>query len=316
MTWLELSVRVSRQHAALVENLLQNEPVLALTLTDDADDPVLEPGVGETPLWPSVCVTALFSGDTDAAPLAQMLSLVPGIDRPQQVNFRKFEDQQWERVWLDQFQPMQFGSGLWIVPGDGDAPADAEHVIRLDPGLAFGTGTHPTTRLCLQWIDDHDFSDQKVVDFGCGSGVLGIAAAIKGAAEVICVDNDPQALTATRDNATRNKVADKLVILTPEQFKPAVVAKGGADAVLANILAGPLVDLAPELLASLGPGGALALSGILEEQADEVAAAYAADLTSIKKTVIDGWVLLVGSKPAMMTDGAVDGSVDGLAEHG
>lgn len=307
MAWLELSVRVSRQHAALVENLLQNEPVLALTLTDDADDPVLEPGVGETPLWPSVCVTALFSGETDAAPLAQMLSLVPGVDRPQQVNFRKFEDQQWERVWLDRFQPMQFGSGLWIVPGDGDAPTAAEHVIRLDPGLAFGTGTHPTTRLCLQWIDGHDFSDQKVVDFGCGSGVLGIAAAIKGAAEVICVDNDPQALTATRDNAARNEVADKLVVLAPEQFKPAMVDNDGADVVLANILAGPLVDLASVLLESIGPGGALALSGILEEQADEVATAYSAELTNIQKTVIDGWVLLTGSKPAMMTDGAMDG---------
>ena len=307
MAWLELSVRVSRQHAALVENLLQNEPVLALTLTDDADDPVLEPGVGETPLWPSVCVTALFSGETDAAPLAQRLSLVPGIDRPQQVNFRKFEDQQWERVWLDRFQPMQFGSGLWIVPGDGDAPTTAEHVIRLDPGLAFGTGTHPTTRLCLQWIDGHDFADLKVVDFGCGSGVLGIAAAIKGAATVICVDNDPQALIATRDNAARNDVAAKLVVLTPEQFRQAMVDKGGADVVLANILAGPLVDLAPVLLESIGPGGALALSGILEEQADEVAAAYSAELTNIQKTVIDGWVLLTGRKPAMMTEGAMDG---------
>ena len=312
MSWLELSVRVARENAALVESLLQNEPVLALTLTDDADDPVLEPGVGETPLWPSVCVTALFKGGTEAAPLAKMLSLIPGIDRPHQVNFRKFEDQQWERVCLDRFQPMQFGRDLWIVPGDGDAPDTAGYVIRLDPGLAFGTGTHPTTHLCLQWIDGHNFDDLKVVDFGCGSGVLGIAAAIKGAAEVICVDNDPQALTATRDNAARNDVVDKLVILAPEQFKQAVVAKGGADVVLANILAGPLVDLAPELLAKLGPGGALALSGILEEQADEVAEAYAADLTSVQKTVINGWVLLAGRKPAMMTDG----SVDELAEHG
>ena len=309
-------MRVSRQNAAVVENLLQNEPVLALTLTDDADDPVLEPGVGETPLWPSVCVTALFAGDTDAAPLAQMLSLVPGIDRPQQVIFRKFEDQQWERVWLDRFQPMQFGRGLWIVPGDGDAPATAEHVIRLDPGLAFGTGTHPTTRLCLQWIDGHDFDGLKVVDFGCGSGVLGIAAAIKGAAEVICVDNDPQALTATRDNAARNDVADKLAVLAPEQFKPAMVDRDGADVVLANILAGPLVDLAPLLLESLRPGGALALSGILEEQADEVAAAYAATLTGVQKIVIDGWVLLTGRKPAMVTDGAKDGAIDVGAKHG
>lgn len=303
-------MRVSRQNAALVESLLQNEAVLALTMTDDADDPVLEPGVGETPLWPSVCATALFNGDTDAAPLAQLLSLVPGIDRPQQVNFRKFEDQQWERIWLDRFQAMQFGCGLWIVPGDRDAPAEAEHVIRLDPGLAFGTGTHPTTRLCLQWIDGHDFNGLKVVDYGCGSGVLGIAAAIKGAAAVICVDNDPQALTATRDNAARNDVMGKLLVLAPEQFKQAPVDKGGADVVLANILAGPLVDLVPVLLASLAPGGALALSGILEEQADEVADAYAAQLTSIQKTVIDGWVLLTGRKPAMVTDGAIDGGAE------
>ena len=295
MTWLELSVRVSRQNAALVESLLQNEPVLAVTLTDDADDPVLEPGVGETPLWPSVCVTALFSGDTETAPLAQLMSLVPGIDRPQQVSFRKVEDQQWERVWLDRFKPMQFGRSLWIVPGDQASPRDATHVIRLDPGLAFGTGTHPTTRLCLQWIDGHDFDGQSVVDFGCGSGVLGIAAAIKGAKQVICVDNDPQALTATRDNAARNDVTDEVSVFTPEQFGQEGDTQSGADVILANILAGPLVELAPLLLASLAPGGTLVLSGVLEQQADEVASAYASQLAGMQKTVIDGWVLLSGT---------------------
>ena len=291
MSWLELSVRVSRQNAPLVESLLQNEPVLALTLTDDADDPVLEPGVGETPLWPSVCVTALFSGDTPVEPLARVLSLVPGVDRPQQVNFRKFEDQQWERVWLDRFQPMQFGSGLWIVPGDQQAPSEAKHVLRLDPGLAFGTGTHPTTRLCLQWMDGHDFSGQIVVDYGCGSGVLGIVAAIKGATEVICVDNDPQALLATGDNASRNDVANVIHVLMPAEFKP-----GSADVVLANILAGPLIELVPVLLASLRPGGSLVLSGILEEQAQEVAEAYRKSFEQLTVTVDDGWVRLHGQK--------------------
>jgi len=291
MSWLELSVRVSRQNAPLVESLLQNESVLALTLTDDADDPVLEPGVGETPLWPSVCVTALFSGDTPVEPLARVLSLVPGVDRPQQVNFRKFEDQQWERVWLDRFQPMQFGSGLWIVPGDQQAPSEAKHVLRLDPGLAFGTGTHPTTRLCLQWMDGHDFSGQIVVDYGCGSGVLGIVAAIKGATEVICVDNDPQALLATGDNASRNDVANVIHVLMPAEFKP-----GSADVVLANILAGPLIELVPVLLASLRPGGSLVLSGILEEQAQEVAEAYRKSFEQLTVTVDDGWVRLHGQK--------------------
>ncbi|MBT8070364.1 MAG: 50S ribosomal protein L11 methyltransferase [Gammaproteobacteria bacterium] len=292
MSWLELSVRVARQNAPLVESLLQNEPVLALTLTDDADDPVLEPGVGETPLWPSVCVTALFSGDTAVEPLAQLLSLVPGVDRPQHVTFRKFADQQWERTWLDRFQPMQFGAGLWIVPGESEAPASATHVLRLDPGLAFGTGTHPTTRLCLEWIDKHDFTGQRVIDYGCGSGVLGIAAAIKGAASVVCVDNDPQALTATNDNAERNSAQDVISSMRPGEF-----STQRADVVLANILAAPLVELAPRLAAAVGAGGALVLSGILEEQAEEVRAAYLADFPGMEKRVLDGWVLLTGTKP-------------------
>jgi ribosomal protein L11 methyltransferase len=291
MSWLELSVRVSRQNAPLVESLLQNEPVLALTLTDDADDPVLEPGVGETPLWPSVCVTALFDGETALEPLARMLSLVPGVDWPHQVSFRKFEDQQWERVWLDRFKPMQFGSDLWIVPGEGQAPAAARHVLRLDPGLAFGTGTHPTTHLCLEWMDGHDFNDQQVIDYGCGSGVLGITAAIKGAKSVSCVDNDPQALIATADNALRNGVQGSIESLAPEQFKPRP-----ADVMLANILAGPLVELAPRLTAALRPGGLLVLSGILAEQADEVKSAYEGAFSGIQVKLLDGWVLLTGRK--------------------
>ena len=291
MSWLELSVRVSRQNAPLVESLLQNEPVLALTLSDDADDPVLEPGVGETPLWPSVCVTALFSGDTEIEPLSRMLSLVPGVDRPQQVSFRRFEDQQWERAWLDRFKPMQFGTGLWIVPGEGKAPSSAEHILRLDPGLAFGTGTHPTTHLCLEWIDGHDFAGETVIDYGCGSGVLGIAAAIKGAGSVVCVDNDPQALIATVDNATRNGVQGVIESLAPEQYQPLP-----ADVVLANILAGALVELAPRLTATLRPGGTLVLSGILEEQAEEVKNAYTSGFSGLELKLLDGWVLLTGTK--------------------
>ena len=291
MTWLELSVRVSRQNAPLVESLLQNEAVLALTLTDDSDDPVLEPGVGETPLWPSVCVTALFSGDTPVESITRMLSLIPGVDRPHQVNFRKFEDQQWERVWLDRFKPMQFGSGLWIVPGEAEAPVSAVHVLRLDPGLAFGTGTHPTTHMCLEWMDAHDFKAETVVDYGCGSGVLGIAAAIKGASSVMCVDNDPQALTATLDNSQRNGVQNIVNGMAPEQFETRM-----ADVVLANILAGPLVELAPVLISTVRPGGFLVLSGILEDQADEVENAYMAAFTQMHKKVLDGWVALTGKK--------------------
>jgi ribosomal protein L11 methyltransferase len=291
MSWLELSVRVSRQNAPLVESLLQNQAVLALTLTDDADDPVLEPGVGETPLWPSVCVTALFEGSMPIEPLCRLLSLVPGVDRPQQVNFRTFEDQQWERVWLDRFVPMQFGDDLWIVPGDQQVPVHAKHILRLDPGLAFGTGTHPTTRLCLQWMDGHDFRDQVVVDYGCGSGVLGIVAAIKGASAVICVDNDPQALIATNDNAKRNQVATSIRALMPADF-----CAQPADVILANILAGPLIELSAHLLAVLRPGGWLVLSGILEEQAEQVMDAYQAEFDQLVITTDDGWVRIHGKK--------------------
>lgn len=297
MSWLEVSVRVSRENAALVETLLQNQSVLALTLTDDADDPVLEPGVGETPLWPSVCVTALFDGDTETAHLAQLLSLVPGIDRPQLVNFRQFEDQQWQRVWLDRFKPMRFGNSLWIVPGDQTVPAGAIDVLRLDPGLAFGTGTHPTTRLCLEWMDATNFAGKRVLDFGCGSGVLGIVAAIKGASEVVCVDNDPQALTATIDNAARNEVSDQITAASPEMFDASQSLNASQfDVVLANILAGPLIELAPLLMSALGNKGSVVLSGILTAQSSEVMAAYQPYSTNIDQAIDDGWVRLHACK--------------------
>lgn len=295
MPWLEVSVQVSKEKAPLVEQLLENESVLALTLTDSADDPVLEPGVGETPLWPSVCITALFDADQPREHLSRLLSLVPGVDRPQQVSFRRIEDQQWERAWLDRFKPMQFGRDLWIVPGDLEAPEAAGHVLRLDPGLAFGTGTHPTTRLCLQWIDGQSLQGRSVVDFGCGSGVLGIAAAIKGAIKVTAVDNDPQALLATRENASRNDVLDKLSIMLPDQFRP-----GQADIVLANILAGPLIDLSGELLQALRPGGSLVLSGVLQEQAREVIEAYQPYTDALLVTKDDGWVCISGRKSAIL----------------
>jgi len=294
MPWLELSIVVARRHAALAENLLRSQPALAVSYSEPDDtDPVLEPGVGETPLWPMVRVTALFPGEIPAEPLGKLLSLLPGVDRPEQVGIRRVEDQAWERAWLDRFEPMRFGSGLWIVPGGAEAPAAALHVVELDPGLAFGTGTHPTTRLCLEWIDGHDFSGETVVDYGCGSGVLGIAAAIKGADRVLCVDHDPQALTATRGNAERNGVARSITTLTPSGFGHAE-----ADVVLANILAAPLIDLAPVLLGALSANGTLVLSGILEPQADEVTEAYRHRHRHLRleRRSDDGWVCLLGRR--------------------
>jgi ribosomal protein L11 methyltransferase len=196
-------------------------------------------------------------------------------------------DQAWERVWLEDFRPMRFGRRLWVCPG-GLPAGDADAIrIELDPGLAFGTGTHPTTALCLEWLDGQDLAGCSVVDYGCGSGILAVAAAKLGAAHVVAMDIDPQALIATRENALRNRVAGTLTVTG----EPALAPRS-ADVLLANILAGPLVELAPRFAEALVPGGRLALSGLLPEQADAVTAAYRPWFHIETTTTRDGWVLL------------------------
>ena len=200
-------------------------------------------------------------------------------------------DKDWERAWLDVFKPMQFGEKLWIIPG-GQQPPDPDATnIELDPGLAFGSGTHPTTRLCLEWIDEQDMTGQTVIDFGCGSGILGIAAALKGADSVLCVDNDPQALLATDENAARNHVANRIITMDAAAFDGA-----GVDVILANILAGTLVQLAPRLCTALKPGGRIALSGILSEQSAQVSKAYSDSLVDLQVQALEEWVLIGGRK--------------------
>lgn len=286
MPWLQLSVRVPRERASLVESLLAGQGAQSVTLQDDGDHPLLEPGVAETPLWPRIRVQALFPGHADREALGRVLALVPGLQRPQQVQFETLDDRDWERAWLDRFRPMRFGRRLWIVPGGQDAPEPGAVNLHLDPGLAFGTGTHPTTRLCLEWLDGQPLEGREVLDYGCGSGVLGIAAVLLGATRANCVDHDPQALAATRENAARNGVAERVRALAPDED-----GVDAADVVLANILAAPLIELAPRLRALLQPGGALVLSGILAHQADDVAAAYAG-LGEAERAEDDGWVRL------------------------
>jgi ribosomal protein L11 methyltransferase len=293
MPWSEVSVSVMREQAPLAELVLEQQGALAVTLEDandnDWDHPVLEPGPGATPLWPSVHVRGLFEADAARDLITRALQIVPGVSRPDLIHWRKVGDQVWERAWMERFQPMNFGDHLWIVPTGMEIPFDENNIeIRLDPGLAFGTGTHPTTALCLEWLDGQDVTGKRVVDYGCGSGILGIAAALKGAERVVCVDNDPQALEATSDNAVRNGVTDLVQCLAPEAY-----SENSADFVLANILAGPLVELAPVLLGSVKRGGAIVLSGILEEQAGMVASAYRADCHRICQHQLDGWVRLV-----------------------
>ena len=293
MPWLELSVRCNRREWTRVESALEEIGALSVTLLDAHDSPILEPAPGETPLWPDIVAVALFDMAIDQRGLVAVLQeLAPWLG-DERLSFREIADADWTRAWMDQFHPMRFGRRLWIYPSTVEPPAgDAEAVVvRLDPGLAFGTGTHATTALCLEWLDGLDLAGRTVLDFGCGSGVLAIAALKLGAARAIGVDNDPQALDASRDNASRNGVSDLLFACEPDGDGVAP-----CDVVVANILAGALISLAPRLTQLTKPGGAIALSGILAEQADEVRAAYADAFESLTSESRDGWVRLSGTR--------------------
>jgi len=288
MPWIEICIRVPRTEVEAAEQALEALGALSVTLQDAADDPVLEPGPGQTPLWPTVRLRGLFEGGAERGSIIDGLRALPAAQRPGNLRFREVGDRDWTRAWMDRFEPMSFGRRLWIVPGGMPAPAAADAVIiHLDPGLAFGTGTHPTTALCLEWLDGWDGAGRTVVDYGCGSGILGIAAALLGARRVVAVDNDPQALSATADNAARNGVGSRVEVLAPDDYVPT-----GHDLVLANILAGPLVELAPRLVTSAVPGGTLVLSGLLEEQVADVAPAYRGACREAGVAVRDGWARL------------------------
>jgi ribosomal protein L11 methyltransferase len=297
MAWTEVSIGVTREAAAHAELTLEQLGALAVTLEDGEDNPVLEPGPGETPLWPSVQVRGLFESGVDRGRVMVALQTVPGAERPGNLRWREVGDQDWERAWMDRFEPMRFGRNLWIVPGGMSIPETCNpnepgHTeIKLDPGLAFGTGTHPTTALCLEWLDGQELDGQIVVDYGCGSGILGIAAALKGARQVICVDNDPQALEATTLNARRNRVEERISCHLPDGC-PQVET----SLMLANILAQPLIELAPLLLELLEPGGDLVLSGVLEEQVERVVDAYRQQLQEVATNSLDGWSRIHGVK--------------------
>ena len=290
MTWRQFSLAVPAAHCDAVEDLLLELGALAITLEDDADQPLLEPGPGETPLWERVRLHSLFDEHADLARVAEQLSRAGLVADPTTVHMRTIADQAWERAWMDRFQPMRFGRRLWIYPRHLQAPDDPEQLIlRLDPGLAFGSGTHPTTALCLHWIDGADLRGAQVVDYGCGSGVLAIAAALCGAQRVWCVDHDPQALLATRENAVVNGVSERIITCAPEDLPAAA-----ADAVLANILAGVLSQLAQPLCALMKPGASLVMSGMLREQVAAVQAAYAAQNLVWEVRHQEEWAMLLG----------------------
>ena len=304
MSFLELSLTARAEQQARIETALEDLGALAVTLSDaDIDTPderaIFEPGVGETPLWQSMVLQALFAADTDRAGLVHALTeLVPELT-PEQFVFRAVADQDWTRVWMDRYQPLQFGARLWIYPSNIEPPQDSDAVIvRLDPGLAFGTGTHPTTALCLEWLDalgnaagERALAGKTLVDFGCGSGVLAIAALKLGAARAIGVDNDAQALLASRDNALRNGVSEKMDLYLPQHF-PQIEAQ----LLIANILAGPLGELAPLFAAHTRPGAALALSGILLGQEQELVERYSQWFEAIEVATREDWVRISATR--------------------
>jgi ribosomal protein L11 methyltransferase len=268
MAWLQLRIRAPHQFVETVEDLLFAHQAVSVTLEDAADQPLLEPGPGETPIWDDVEVVGLFvAEDTDPDILrASLDAQLPG--ECGQVQFEDLPERDWVRAWMDRFQPMRFGERLWIVPSHLAPPDPTAVNLLLDPGLAFGTGTHPTTALCLQWLDANPPKELRVLDYGAGSGVLALASAKLGASDVIAIDNDPQAVTASHDNATRNQVT--ITAGLPDSLAATEVF----DVVLANILASILIQLAPTLTAHCKVGGRLVLSGILVDQADDVMAAF------------------------------------------
>lgn len=290
MTWRQLAATVEESHAESVSDWFMGQGALSVGFDDAGDQPLFEPPPGETPLWQRTKVTALFERDVDGEAIALAARRQFG-ERILDWDSVIIEDQVWERAWMEHFKPMQFGRRLWICPTGYEPPDPAAVNVILDPGLAFGTGTHPTTALCLEWLEGLDLAGKTVLDYGCGSGILAVAALKLGAVSAHGIDIDPQALTASRDNAEKNGVESRLTLGFPgDADVPA------ADVVVANILAGPLVELAGDILARQKPGRQLALSGILAEQAETVKAAYAAAVEFSPVRQREDWAILSGVK--------------------
>lgn len=283
--WYQLQVeQCQSDEVELLTEALENTGALSITLTDKNDNPVLEPGPGETPLWPEVIVHALYSEEVLAYQAKEQLT--PGY-KHLQFSVHILPDQNWERAWMDDFKPQLFGKRLWICPS-WLTPPDPEAVnLILDPGLAFGTGTHPTTKLCLQWLDQADLNNKSVIDYGCGSGILALAALKLDAKCVHAVDIDPQALQATENNALSNEVTSNLTIGFPETLATS------ADVLLANILLAPLLTLQKNFRSFLKPKGILVVSGILCDQASALIEAYQPHFKHLQTNELEGWSLLV-----------------------
>lgn len=271
MPWIQIKINSTGENAETLSDALMEVGAVSVTFQDTHDNPVYEPLPGETLLWGDTDVIGLFDAETEMSDVVAELSQHPLLGSAFRHKIEQIEDKDWEREWMDNFHPMRFGERLWICPSWRDVPDPDAVNVMLDPGLAFGTGTHPTTSMCLTWLDGLDLQGKTVIDFGCGSGILAIAALKLGAAQAIGIDIDPQAIQASRDNAERNGVSERLALYLPNQQPENLQA----DVVVANILAGPLRELAPLISVLPKAGGHLGLSGVLASQAESVCEAYA-----------------------------------------
>ena len=308
MPWLQLFADTSNDNATAIEDALLNAGAVSVTFKEhipqgNAEKPILEPALGETPLWDHTRIVGLFDADinTDSIDWLLFQQLSPQQSdstlNSLQLRWEQLEDKDWEREWMQNYHPIQCADNLWICPSWIAPPAPEAINILLDPGLAFGTGTHPTTFLCLQWLAEQSLDDLHVIDFGCGSGILGVAALLLGARQATGIDIDPQALLATQDNLQRNKLAaDRFNVYLPQDCP-----QQSTQIMLANILAGPLVTLADELIQRIEPKGKICLSGILHHQADAVMDAYSDHITFDPVTQKEEWVRLTGYRHSPAT---------------
>ena len=291
MAWHQISVITNENIALRLADFFSNLGAVSVTYMDAEDEPVYEPAIGETKIWSNTQVIALYELDADPELIKTLVLRQFKQDDLHNWLYEAVADQEWERAWMEYYKPMKFASKLWVCPTDQEQVESGTVCLTLDPGLAFGTGTHPTTALCLEWLASHDLTGKMVIDYGCGSGILAVAAILLDAKIAHAVDIDPQALTATQSNALKNNVQDKINSYLPEQFDPLK-----ADIVLANILAKPLIDMSEQICALLVSGGQLVLSGILHEQAESVISAYRQAIIFNPLVQQEDWIRLDGIK--------------------